>query len=155
MFIPTTGAVYRELRCNSDANKLSSLIYMLLCAAHCRLMKLHTVAPLFYPVTMGFYFDGNIVLYWLIKKFNSIYFPWIRNTWIMLAKLNFITVWSCNYLSGLYYSCSTITSIYWFPSIHPCKFWDSTCIEQAKTVFCHQSSYHPTRHIYSNVLTSS
>jgi len=50
MFIPTTGAVYRELRCNSDANKLSSVIYMLLCAAHCRLMKLHTVAPLLYPV---------------------------------------------------------------------------------------------------------
>jgi len=46
------------------------------------------------------------------------------------VKLNFITVRSCNYLSGVYYSCSTITStIYWFPSIHPCKFWDCTYID--------------------------
>jgi len=50
MPIPTTGAVYCELRCNSDANKLNSVIYMLLRAAYCRLLNLHTVAPLLYAV---------------------------------------------------------------------------------------------------------
>jgi len=56
MHTPTTGAVYLELSCNSDANILSCVIYVLLCAAYCRLMKLHAVALCCIPRDDGFLF---------------------------------------------------------------------------------------------------